>query len=53
MANSTAQPVDMDTFKGTERREASILRVKVWALARELDESLAMLAELRARENAG
>lgn len=37
----------------TERSEASILRVKIWALARELDDSLAMLAALRAREMQG
>ena len=37
----------------TERSEASLLRVKIWALARELDDSLAMLAALRAREMQG
>jgi hypothetical protein len=37
----------------TDRREASILRVKVWALAQKVDECLAMITELGARELQG
>ena len=37
----------------TDRREASILRVKVWTLAQKVDECQAMITELGARELQG